>query len=125
MKILIVDDSSFISLICKKTLEKAGHEVVGTAFDGVEGVKMAMEHRPHVVIMDIALPKKNGLEATKLIIDGSPATKVLAISAIDDDWLKEKAIMSGCYDFLAKPFDTLELLEYIEASQQDGELQYG
>lgn len=125
MEILVVDDSAFIALVCKQTLEKAGHKIVGSAFDGVEGANMALQLKPDLVILDVALPKKNGFEVAKAILDSLPGTKILAISALEDEWVREKAIQHGCYDFLAKPFDTDELLEYIGRSDQGGDLKYG
>ena len=126
MKVLIVDDSSFIVLICRQALEKAGHEVVGEAYDGMEAIEKAQELRPDLVIMDIALPRKNGFEASELIQQSLPKIKVLAVSAVDEEWVREKAVQSGCYAFLAKPFETKQLLEYIEkAKDKQGDLKYG
>lgn len=126
MKVLIVDDSSFIILVCKQTLEKSGYEVVGEAYDGLEAVEKAQELKPDLIIMDIALPKKNGFEATEIILDFLPKTKILAVSAIDEEWVKEKAIQAGCFDFLAKPFETVQLLDAVERSKKSvGDLKYG
>lgn len=126
MKVLIVDDSSFIGLVCTQALVKAGHEVVGEAYDGLDGVAKAEQLKPDLVIMDIALPKKNGIEATKMILELLPKTAILGISAIDEDWVKEKALRAGCFDFLVKPFETKQLIEYINRIKiEDGELKYG
>ena len=125
MKVMVVDDSSFILLICKQALEKSGYEVV-EALDGIEAVEKAQEHQPDFVIMDIALPKKNGFEATIMIQELLPKTKVLAISAIEEDWVKEKAIQSGCFDFLPKPFEAVHLLSLLDkAKDSSGDLKYG
>ena len=76
--------------------------------------------------MDIALPKKNGFEATQLIQEILPKTKVLAISAVDEDWVRDKAIESGCFDFLAKPLDTLALVGRLDQEKDaSGGLKYG
>lgn len=126
MKILIVDDSSFIVLICRQALEKSGFNVVGEAYDGHSAVKKAQELKPDVVIMDIALPGKNGFEATELIHEFLPKAKVLAISALDEEWMREKAIQAGCVDFLEKPFEAIELIDRIEKLRDAmGELKYG
>lgn len=126
MNILIVDDSSFIVLVCKKALEKAGHQIVGEAYDGREAVKKALDLKPQLILMDIALPRKNGLEATELILKQLPGTKILAISAIEEDWVNEKAIKAGCAGFLAKPFETEQLLASIaELTTESEELKYG
>lgn len=126
MKIMIVDDSSFIQLVCRQALEKSGYQVVAEAYDGLEAIEKAEQTQPDLVIMDIALPKKNGFEATVMILELNPKIKVLAISAVDEDWIREKAIQSGCFDFLGKPFETIELLDIL-CKQRDshGELKYG
>ncbi len=126
MKVLIVDDSSFIVLVCRQALEKSGYQVVGEAYDGITAVELAESTQPDFVIMDIALPRKNGFEATQLIQEILPKTKVLAISAVDEDWIRDKAIESGCFDFLAKPFDTIALVGRLdEAKDAQGGLKYG
>lgn len=126
MKILLVDDSSFINLVCRQTLEKQGHQIVGEAYDGEEAVVLAAQRQPDLVIMDIALPKKNGLQATQEILAANPEIKVLAISAIEEDWVKDKALAAGCYDFLEKPFESATLIDKINSVKSDSEeLKYG
>lgn len=126
MKVMIVDDSSFIILVCRQALEKSGYEVVGEAYDGVSAVEIAEKTQPDFVIMDIALPRKNGFEATQMIQEILPKAKVLAISAVDEDWVRDKAIESGCFDFLAKPFDTIELIGRLDQEKDAiGGLKYG
>ncbi len=71
--------------ICRLLEEERDIEVVGEAGDGEEAVRMVTELQPDVVIMDIALPKLNGLEATKQIKLIRPTTAVLILSAYDDD----------------------------------------
>ena len=126
MKVLVVDDSSFIILVCRQALEKSGYQVVGEAFDGVEAVEKAEALKPDFIIMDIALPRKNGFEATEMILELLPKTKVLAISAVDEEWVRDKALESGCFDFLPKPFDTLTLVNKLDdAKEAGGGLKYG
>ncbi len=126
MKVLIVDDSSFIHLVCKQAFEKAGHTVLDGAFDGEEAVEKARDLQPDVIVMDIAMPKKNGFEATVLIKEFAPDVPVIAVSAVDEDWIRDKAIEAGCFDFLPKPFETLKLIALTEGAFQDGgELKYG
>ncbi len=126
MKVMIVDDSSFIQLVCRQALEKSGYQVVAEAYDGEEAVELAKNTQPDFVIMDIALPKKNGFEATLAIHEILPKAQVLGISAVDEDWIRDKAIESGCFDFLAKPFETLELIDIFDKVKASiGELKYG
>ena len=126
MDIFIVDDSSFIILICRQALLKAGYNVVGEAFDGEEAVKQIIEKQPSLVLMDIALPKKNGLEVTKEVMEELPGLKVIALSALEDDWVAEKAHEAGCISFLRKPFKAIELIEQVQNAIGEGEeLKYG
>lgn len=126
MKVLIVDDSSFITLFCRLALEKAGHNVVGEAYDGEDAIEKAVSLKPDVILMDIALPKKNGFEATKEILSKMPRTKIIAISALEESWLSEKCEESGCTSFITKPFDAKTLTDHIESIfGNDEELMYG
>lgn len=126
MRVLIVDDSSFIILFCRLALTKAGYEVVGEAYDGEEAVEKALELKPNLILMDIALPKKNGFEAAQEIINKLPRTKVIAISALEESWLSEKCEQSGCDSFIPKPFDAKTLIEHIKSALgEDEELMYG
>ncbi|MCB0377151.1 MAG: response regulator [Bdellovibrionales bacterium] len=126
MKVMIVDDSSFIMLVCKQALTAGGHEVVGEAFDGEEAISLAKTCDPDIILMDIALPKKNGLEATAEILKYTPHVKVIAISALDEPWVKEKTQQVGCFSFLAKPFDAKALLQAIaDTVTSEGDVRYG
>jgi len=113
MKILIVDDSSFINLIAKKSLKDAGYNVVGEAYDGLQAIEMAKSERPDIVIMDIALPKMNGLDASKKILENNPEIKILAMSALDEDWIEEQSLANGCISFLRKPFHAKDLVDTV------------
>ena len=128
MRILVVDDSSFICLICRQILEKNGFEVVNEAYDGIKAVEMARQDQPDLIIMDLALPLQSGLEASRRILTHRPDTLILAISAVDEQWAQDEASEAGCFAFLGKPFDSKQLLSYIEKAKQiknGGELKYG
>ena len=126
MKVYLIDDSSFINLVCRQALTKAGHEVIGESYDGEDGIKQVCEKKPDVVIMDVALPKKNGLEATEAILEEHPGIKIIAISALDDSWVEEKAHEAGCVSFLRKPFNAMDLVTHVEnAFGHQKEVKYG
>ena len=76
--------------------------VVGEAKNGREAVTMAGKLHPNVIVMDIAMPQLNGLEATRQIHEAAPATKVLILSAHSDDGYVEQALASGASGFLVK-----------------------
>lgn len=126
MKIMIVDDSPFMTLVCRQALEKAGYDIVGEAYDGKEAIEKAISLKPDVVVMDIALPKVNGFEASKKILESAPGTFILVISAIDEDWVQENSALAGCSGFLAKPFDASALIEKVDGLKSSVEgLRYG
>ena len=125
MSVFIVDDSSFIILICRQALSKAGYEIAGEAFDGEEALEKIKETKPSIVLMDIALPKKNGFELAKEVMSELPETKIIAISALEDEWVEGKINEAGCVSFLRKPFKAMDLIEHIENAIGEGkELKY-
>ena len=86
-----------------------GIEVVGEAKDGRQAVERAKKLRPAVVLMDIAMPKLNGLEATRQVLKALPATKVLVLSAHSEDAYLNKAAECGAAGFLLKQTSAHEL----------------
>src|SRR5688572_15175961 len=77
-------------------------EIVGEAENGREAVQLAKKLRPAVVVMDIAMPQLNGLEATRQILQVNPATKVIMLSAHADDAYVQQAIAAGAVGYLIK-----------------------
>lgn len=114
LRILIVDDAPYIRDVLRVILTKYGHEIVGEAQDGEQAVAMALQHHPDLVIMDIVMPLKSGLQATKEILDQLPATKVVACSTADQDTMVMKAMEAGAVDFINKPFHVADVLNIIE-----------
>jgi CheY-like chemotaxis protein len=105
-KILVVDDNDTNLYLIRFILEKYGHEVI-EAKDGLEGVKLALEEKPDLVIMDIQLPGISGHEATRRI-RGEESEEELPIIALTSFGMpidKELAIDAGCNSYLTKPID--------------------
>src|SRR5260370_17317043 len=89
--VVLADDHTIVRQGLRKLLEAEGDiEVVGEAETGREAVKLANQLKPQVVVMDIAMPLLNGLEATRQITKENPRTKVLMLSGYDDDEYVEK-----------------------------------
>jgi CheY-like chemotaxis protein len=110
-KILVVEDVEFNRDLIVQLLED-GYVVV-TATDGEEGVRLATEERPDLVLMDLSLPVVDGWEATRRI-KADPALRhipIIALSAHAMPGDAEKARQSGCDDYLAKPLDENSLFE--------------
>ncbi len=101
--VLLVDDHKDMRTELRKILDVTSDiQVVGEAADGKQAVEMAKKHRPSVVVMDIAMPKLNGLEATRLIRQGLPDTKVLICSAHSDEGYVERAMAVGAAGYINK-----------------------
>ncbi len=103
-RVLIVDDAGFIREILNRICSSAGFLVVGQAVDGEEAVRQALALKPNFVLMDLVMPKKNGIQATKEILESLADVKVIACSTIEDDMMIEQALSAGCIDYLKKPF---------------------
>jgi two-component system chemotaxis response regulator CheY len=104
INVLIVDDLTFIKMVLKDLVEKAGFRVVGEASDGEEALRLFDEKRPDVVLMDITMPKMDGLTALQRILALDPQAKVIMCSALGQQRLILQAIQLGAKDFIVKPF---------------------
>ena len=101
--VVLADDHTIVREGFRKMLElEKDIEVVGEAQDGRQAVAMVNKLRPQVVLMDIAMPLLNGLEATRQLLKAVPATKVLMLSAHSDDAYVKNATDSGAVGFLLK-----------------------
>ena len=101
--VLLAEDHMVVREGFHKMLELEGDfEVVGEAQDGRLAVALAKKLRPDVVLMDIAMPQLNGLEATRQVLKAAPATKVIMLSAHSDDAYVKNAAESGALGFLLK-----------------------
>lgn len=105
MRILIVDDAAFMRMTLRKMLEEFGHEIVGEAVDGNDAVEKYKELRPDLVTMDITMPNKDGITATREIKEFDPKAKVLISSAMGQESMVKDAIIAGASDFIVKPID--------------------
>jgi two-component system chemotaxis response regulator CheY len=102
--VLIADDLKFIKLVLRELLEKAGFRVVGEASNGQEAVELYKDKRPDVVLMDITMPKMDGLSALKQILKIDPQAKIIMCSALGQQSLIVQALQLGAKDFIVKPF---------------------
>lgn len=112
-KILIVDDAMFMRMSIQQMLENKEHTVVGQAMDGVEAVEKFVELKPDVVLLDITMPKMDGIEALRQIKTINPETRVIICSAIGQQDMITKAIELGAETFIVKPFTQEILLQAI------------
>ena len=115
-KILVVDDSIFVTKQLGQILTSEGYDVVATAGDGLEGVekyKALGSAGVDLVTMDITMPKMDGLEALEKIVAYDKNAKVVMISALGKEDLVKQALLLGAKNYIVKPLDRKKVLERI------------
>jgi DNA-binding NarL/FixJ family response regulator len=112
-RVLLVDDHRLVREGLRRTLEEAGYEVVGEARDGVEGLELAEQLRPHVVLMDVSMPVLDGLTATRRLRTRAPDAKVVILTMHADAELVERARSAGAAGYLVKDASGDELVEAV------------
>lgn len=112
-RIMIVDDDLATRTMLRDILESGGHKVVAEASSGADVVAIYRESMPDLVIMDIVLPDKNGIEATSLIRSLDKSARVIILSALGDLPIIKAAFAVGAADFIHKPFTPSKMLESI------------
>jgi DNA-binding NarL/FixJ family response regulator len=109
--VLLVDDHTLVRRGFRRMLEdEAGMEVVGEAGDGEEAIRLARRLQPQVVVMDCALPKVNGLDATREILAALPETAVLMLSMHSENTWVRQAIDAGARGYILKNAINLDLV---------------
>ncbi|MBN2560389.1 MAG: response regulator transcription factor [Phycisphaerae bacterium] len=118
--VLLVEDHTVVREGLRALLDiEGGFDVIGEAADGVQAVDLARELRPDVVVMDIAMPRLNGMEAARRILqEGTPPPKVLILSAHGDDVYIEKVASLGVAGYLVKQTSAHRLAEAIREIQK-------
>ncbi|MGE5568309.1 MAG: response regulator [Rhodospirillales bacterium] len=116
IRILLADDHGLVRKGLRFVLEsEPGMEVVGEASDGREAVRMVEELNPSVVIMDIAMPNLNGIEATSQIAKRSPGTGVIMLSVHSDESYLLRALSAGAKGYLLKDSAELDVVRAVQA----------
>ena len=116
MRILIAEDETIIRLDLKELLERAGYEVVAEARDGLEAVDLARETSPDVAVLDVKMPRLDGIEAARRILDERPIPIVM-LTAYGQDELVSRAVEAGVFGYLVKPFRESDLLPAIRTAR--------
>ncbi|MFJ7744345.1 response regulator transcription factor [Peribacillus sp. NPDC097295] len=123
-KILVVDDEQSIITLLQYNLEQAGYSVI-TALDGEEGLRAAVELRPDLVVLDLMLPKLDGLEVCKQLRQQKLNIPILMLTAKDDEFDKVLGLELGADDYLTKPFSPREVVARIKAILRRSQLSDG
>jgi response regulator NasT len=116
MRILIAEDETIIRLDLRDLLERAGHEVVAEARDGEEAIAFAREHEPELAVMDVKMPKLDGIEAARLMLEERPIPIVM-LTAYGQEELVTRAVEAGVYGYLVKPFREQDLVPAIATAR--------
>ncbi len=118
-RVLIVDDADDLRMLMRERLERtAGFTVVGEAADGVAAIELARELQPDLILLDLAMPRMDGLEALPHIREAVPDTHVIVFSGFNQNTLAEKAIAAGADRYVVKGGPMRELIAIVESVLQ-------
>ena len=116
IKVMLVEDHVLVREGTREMLDREEDLcVVAEAGDGEEAVQLAAEHRPDIIIMDIAMPKLDGIEATRQIKAANPTTSILVLTAYDDDQYVFAFLEAGAAGYLLKDVSTSDLIQAIRS----------
>jgi two-component system response regulator NreC len=114
LHIVLADDHTLFRQGLRRVLEEqAGWHVVAEASDGAEAVRLVLKHEPHLVILDIAMPRLNGVEATRQIARRVPDVRVLVVSMYSDDLYVTQALQAGAHGFVLKDSADADLVRAV------------
>jgi len=116
VRILIAEDETIIRLDLRDLLERAGFEVCGEAKDGEEAIALARSEEPELAIMDVKMPRLDGIDAARRILDERPIPIVM-LTAYGQEELVSRAVEAGVFGYLVKPFREQDLLPAIAAAR--------
>ena len=115
IRILLVDDHQILREGIRRGFESAGHEIVGEASNGAEGVELAEATRPEIVLMDLSMPVMDGVTATRMIREQVPESQVVVLTMHDDVAKTREALDAGANGYLSKGESFSQVLSTVEA----------
>lgn len=113
-KILIVDDALFMRTMLKKILRENGYQDLIEAADGNEACELYQKEKPGLVLLDISMPNKNGIDALREIREWDQEANVIMCSAVGQEAMILEAIQTGAADFIVKPFKPEQIIQAAE-----------
>lgn len=119
VKVLVVDDLELARIMIKNIIEDYGYIVIGEASDGQEAIDCYEQLQPDIVIMNIVMPKMDGIDATRKITEKYKNARIIICSSINKDSIIEDSIKAGARNFVLKPLSSLSLINAIEKSFDD------
>jgi len=118
MRIVLVDDQPLVRNGIASLLRARGHDVVGEAGDGQEGLEVVRRAHPDLVLMDLRMPVLDGLSATRLLKTEHPRLKIVVLTVSDDEQDLIEAVKSGAHGYLLKDLEADDFFEAIDAVEQ-------
>jgi AmiR/NasT family two-component response regulator len=115
MRVLLAEDETIIRLDLRDLLERAGYEVCAEAKDGEEAIALARREQPDIAILDVKMPKLDGIDAARRILEERPIPIVM-LTAYSQGELVSRAVEAGVFGYLVKPFREADLLPAIRAA---------
>jgi len=115
MKVLVVDDSTYIRSTIKSTLEDNEYAVVGEAANGESAIDLALELKPDVITLDNILPDMTGIDVLNVLKSHDHKSIVIMISAVGQESAIQEAVSLGVEHYLVKPFDHNELISILNS----------
>lgn len=112
-RIMLADDSEAIRQVLRDILSIGNHQIAGETMDGDETIEKFDEYRPDLLLLDLSMPKKDGLTVTQEIIEKHPDAKIIVITASDNQEVIKDCIEAGASAHISKPFEFDEVLKII------------
>lgn len=115
LSFVVVDDAVFMRTLLKRMIEETeGYTVVGEGGNGLQAIEQAKKHMPDIMTLDITMPDMDGITAVKGVLDASPKTKIIMVSAMGQQSMVIEAIKQGAKDFVVKPFEKSRVMQSIK-----------
>lgn len=111
---LIVEDAPFLREVYRYSLRNENIEIVDEAVDGMDAMVKINQLKPDLIILDLVLPLKNGIDILKEVGRISAGSKCIVVSSLDDQEVMDKAMALGAIKYLTKPFTKAQLLEAVQ-----------
>jgi DNA-binding NarL/FixJ family response regulator len=113
VRVLVVDDQELVRAGFRMILERSGLVVVGEAADGVDAVRLASELEPDVILMDVRMPRMDGIEATRQIVARHESVRIVVLTTFDLDEYVYEAVRAGASGFLLKDISPVDLVHAV------------
>jgi DNA-binding response OmpR family regulator len=110
-RVLVVDDEAYAVELLQEFLTAKGYEVLA-ASDGEEALQKVKEERPHLILLDVRMPKMNGLEVLRRVREMDHEVGVIMVTAVSEEETGRQALQLGAFDYITKPLD----FQYLERS---------